>query len=195
MSASDIIRLLNGGSVWPLVAFWLALILAVGATVCAFIFVLSKKGANAKNKFLKFLRDFCDFRHLYIETALKALYICTTAFLIIFGFFMLFSNFGQGIVLMLIAPIVLRLVYELLMLFILLVKNTIEINSKLKDQTPDEEVPDVFATPLTQRQEEPAPAPAPVEEVVAAPTVKRCPNCGSVVSEGDSFCVTCGTKL
>lgn len=42
------------------------------------------------------------------------------------------NNFLRGIAIAVLGPIVLRLVYELLMMFVLLVKNVIDINGKLK---------------------------------------------------------------
>ena len=57
----------------------LALVLAVVATVLAFVVVLSKKGRESQNPFMKFLVNVCDFRCLIIEKILKALYICIPA--------------------------------------------------------------------------------------------------------------------
>ena len=57
----------------------LALVLAVVATVLAFVVVLSKKGRESQNPFMKFLVNVCNFRSLIIEKILKALYICIPA--------------------------------------------------------------------------------------------------------------------
>lgn len=52
------------------------------------------------------------------------------------------TNFLTGIAIAVLGPIALRLAYELLMMFILLVKNVIDINGKLKveKQEPKEEI-------------------------------------------------------
>lgn len=83
---------------------------------------------------------------------LQALYIFATAFVILSGFFMLFQTTyghwlgGYGLLTMILGPIVIRLVYELLMMMVLLVKNVIAINNKLKNQN-NEGSKDIFATP------------------------------------------------
>ena len=162
---------LRGGA-WITIAFWIGLVLAIGGTVCLYIFVLSKKSTNNRNKFLSFLRNFLDFRYLILEKALKALYIFCTAFLILYGLLIVWVNPGLGLILLFIAPVVLRLTYECLMMFVLLVKNTMEINGKLKDQTPDETPVDLFDVPLPfEKKAAPAPAEeaAPVAPVIVEP--------------------------
>lgn len=49
----------------------LALILAIAATVLAFVFILSKKGRSSQKPFVKFLVNVCDFRSLIIEKISK----------------------------------------------------------------------------------------------------------------------------
>ena len=112
-------------SVFPVFAI-IAAVLAVGATIAAFIL---------------------NFKTLFIEKILKALYVFATAFALIFGFLMLFSFvkvggywgtastihwYGYyGLLIMIGGPIAIRLTYEVIMLFILLVKNVMDINKKL----------------------------------------------------------------
>ena len=117
-----------------------AIILAIAATVLAFIFIVPEKKREKLNAFGKFLHDTCNFKYLVVEKLLQALYIFLTAYFILKGFFMLFQTSygtwlgGAGLAIMIISPIVLRLVYELLMMAVILVKNVIMINKKLKDQ-------------------------------------------------------------
>ena len=117
-----------------------AIILAIAATVLAFIFIVPEKKREKLNAFGKFLHDTCNFKYLVVEKLLQALYIFLTAYFILQGFFMLFQTSygtwlgGAGLAIMIISPIVLRLVYELLMMAVILVKNVIMINKKLKDQ-------------------------------------------------------------
>ncbi len=124
----------------------LAVVLALIATVLAFTLVLSKSGRCSRNKFVRFLVRVCDFRGLIIESILKALYIFTSALVLFSGFLSLF-NFGSGsyiltfisgILTMLLGPIFVRIVYELIMLAVLAVKNIIQINNKLSKLTGDE---------------------------------------------------------
>ena len=133
-------------------------ILAVVATVLAFVFIVPESRREKLNAFGKFLHDTFNFKYLIVEKILQALYIFFTADLIILGFFMLFAapeDFfghrhwlgGYGILIMILGPILIRLIYELLMMAILLLKNVISINNKLRNQNGKEEKDSVFAAP------------------------------------------------
>ena len=196
-----------------------ATVLAIAVTVLAFIFIVPEKRREKLNAFGKFLHDTFNFRYLVVEKIFQALYIFATAAVILNGFFMLFTFVygtwlgGAGLAIMIISPIVLRLVYELLMMMVILVKNVIMINKQLKDQNGNGNIENVFAAPdmsemresLKQRKEAQAqntaaaaPAAAPVATPVtttpAAPTDEQkprfCVNCGSPLDESGS-CPNC----
>lgn len=112
----------------------LGIILAVAATVLAFIFIIPEKKYATLPKFFRIVADIFNFKNLMIETILRALYIFFTCYAIISGFFTLFSSFLGGLIVMVLAPIGIRFVFELLMMAILAVKNIISINQKLKNQ-------------------------------------------------------------
>ncbi len=176
-----------------------AFILAIVATVLAFIFIVPEKRREKLNAFGKFLHDTCNFKYLVVEKLLQALYIFATCLVILTGFFMLFqSAFGRwlggiGILTMIVGPIALRLVYELLMMMVLLVKNVIMINKKLKDQNDSVSSSDVFAAPdmsemretLKQRKE------AAQSRTAVAPAAPTAP----AADEKPRFCVNCGSPL
>lgn len=133
-------------------------ILAVVATILAYVFIVPESRREKLNAFGKFLHDTFNFKYLIVEKILQALYIFFTADLIILGFFMLFAapeDFfghrhwlgGYGILIMILGPILIRLIYELLMMAILLLKNVISINNKLRNQNGKEEKDSVFAAP------------------------------------------------
>ena len=97
-------------------------ILAIVATVLAYVFIVPEKRREKLNAFGKFLHDTCNFKYLIVEKILQALYIFFTADMIILGFFMLFAApkdyFGNrhwlgvyGILTMILGPIMIRLVY------------------------------------------------------------------------------------
>ena len=121
-----------------------AIVFAIAATVLAFIFIVPEKKREKLGTFGKFVHDTVNFKYLIVEKILQALYIFATAYTILCGFFMLFMTTttwtgtrwlgGWGILLMLLGPIVIRLLYELLMMAVLLFKNVIEINCKLRAQ-------------------------------------------------------------
>ena len=177
----------------------LALVLAIAATVLAFIFILSKKGRASQNPFVKFLVNVCDFRSLIIEKILKALYIFSTAFTILYGFLGIFDfgsyNYGEklltSLLTMILGPIVVRILYELIMLAVLAVKNIIQINNKLSKISGDETSANVsFDTDLSDLKKY-APA-APVAP--AAPGQSKivyCEKCGTPYDESLGGCPNC----
>ena len=168
----------------------LALLLAIGATVVAFIFIVPAKKREKLNKIGKIAHDALNFKYLIVEKVLQALYIFSTAFVIVLGFFMLFYferyyygdvkwHGGEGLLLMILGPIAVRLAYEFMMMLILLVKNVIQINNKLKAETDTQEA-DVFAVPA--------------EELFQKPQAAVCPVCGNEVGDA-AFCCKCGNKV
>lgn len=177
----------------------LALICAIAATVLAFIFIVPDRRRAAMNKFGKLLHDIVNFKFLIIEKILQAAYIFATAFVILLGFFMLFSvqetysyyagirtewMGGAGLLVMLLGPIVVRLVYEGVMMFILLIKNVIQINNKLRNNNEDVKQ-DIFSTSFRDEHEAPV-APVHTEEKAF------CANCGTPLT--GEYCNNCGTK-
>lgn len=188
----------------------LALILAIAATVLAFIFILSKKGRSSQKPFVKFLVNVCDFRSLIIEKILKALYIFSTAFTILYGFLGIF-DFGsymygatllRSLLTMILGPIVVRISYELIMLVVLAVKNIIQINNKLSKLTGDDASANVsFDTDLSDLKkyaptQPAAPAAAPTQPAAPAaapaqPHMVYCEKCGTPYDENAGGCPNC----
>ena len=121
----------------PTTMLIIAGVLALVATVLAFIYVVPEKKREKLGAFGKFLHDTCNFKYLMVEKILQALYIFTTAAVIIFGVLMLFRteyNYwtgdriwmgGYGLLIIILGPIAIRLSYELMMMAILLLKNVI----------------------------------------------------------------------
>ncbi len=156
----------------------IAVVLAIAATVLAFIFIVPEKRREKLNAFGKFLHDLCSFKFLVVEKILQALYIFSTAFVILFGVLQLFNvqrdywtgasrwMGGTGLLCIIVGPIAVRLSYELMMMAILLVKNVISINRKLADET-GSAGGDVFAAPDVEelkkaiQRKEPQPQPQP----------------------------------
>lgn len=179
-----------------------ATILAIVVTVLAFIFIVPEKRREKLNAFGKFLHDTCNFKYLVVEKILQALYIFATAVVILNGFFMLFTVVygqwlgGYGILVMILGPIVIRLVYELLMMVIILIKNVISINNKLKNQNGDNADGDVFASPDISgvreaiKQQVEAKKAETAEEKPAAPAAKFCIKCGAKLDENGN-CPNC----
>lgn len=57
-----------------------AVIIAIVATVLAFIFIVPEKRRAQMGAFGKFLHDTCNFKYLIVEKILQALYIFATAY-------------------------------------------------------------------------------------------------------------------
>ena len=156
----------------------IAVVLAIAATVLAFIFIVPEKRREKLNAFGKFLHDLCSFKFLVVEKILQALYIFSTAFVILYGVLQLFNvqrdywtgasrwMGGTGLLCIIVGPIAVRLSYELMMMAVLLVKNVISINRKLADET-GSAGGDVFAAPDVEelkkaiQRKEPQPQPQP----------------------------------
>ncbi|MFR7636887.1 MAG: zinc ribbon domain-containing protein [Lachnospiraceae bacterium] len=179
----------------PTTMLIIAGVLALVATVLAFIYVVPEKKREKLGAFGKFLHDTCNFKYLMVEKILQALYIFTTAAVIIFGVLMLFRteyNYwtgdriwmgGYGLLIIILGPIAIRLSYELMMMAILLLKNVISINHKLADQT-GKGSDDVFAAPNMQEMKE---ALRQRREATQAAQAAQ--------SQPANFCSQCGAKL
>ncbi len=105
-------------------------ILGAGAlSVLYYLGILKKAG----NKFLQFVHDLISFKTLYVEQILRVLYVFLTVFVVIYGMIVPFASinyyfsFGQALLECLasivLGPIVIRLVYEFLMMLILAISH------------------------------------------------------------------------
>lgn len=173
----------------------ISLVLAAAAVVLAFIFFMSAKKRDKLPKGLKVLHDICNSNLFFVELILKAAYIFFTVYYVIYGFVNVFTTDAwEGFKIMLLNPIKIRLYFEFGKLAILLVKNVISINKKLKAQD-GEDVSDGIDCCFAQyKSEKKAAAPAAPVAPVAAPA-SFCPNCGAKVSADSAFCAECGTKV
>lgn len=161
----------------------IAAILALCGVVALYILVLPESRRAGLPKFFQFVHDIFNFKHLLVEIILKLLYVFLTLFIILFGFFMLFGisysyygysqhqdTFLYGLAVMVLGPIVLRLIFEFLMMTILLVKNVIQINKKLGGG-------------ISTTDSDPAPK---------APDYTFCSQCGTRYDKNEGHCPNCG---
>ena len=101
---------------------------------------------------------------------------------------------------MILGPIMIRLVYELLMMAVLLLKNVISINNKLRSQNGNEEKNGIFTAPdmsdLRQQLRSKAAQPQNPQPHVpqSAPVAKFCGKCGSPLNEAGK-CPNCTTII
>lgn len=168
----------------------ISVILAIVVTVLLVVMVTPKKKRESLPKFFVFLHDLFNFKYLIIEKILKVVYIFATLVCLIEGFLTIITSPtaylpGQmvlvGLLLMVLGPIVIRIAFELMMSFLLLVKNTMEINNKIKNQN-EQKQETIFETS---------------EEYINSfvPEQKTCAKCGAKISKDGLFCSSCGEKV
>ena len=160
----------------------LAFLGVIAAMICIYVLIMPEGKYHTLNPFCKWLADLFNFRSLWLESIIKFFYVLSTVFCVVYGFLMVFSvdYWGDslafpGILLLLAGPVAVRLVYEGTMMFILLVKNTMEINKRLRNHWNND-------------QEE---IPAEPERTANA----YCSNCGKQVEGDVAFCSNCGNKV
>lgn len=117
----------NGSLVWTIIAFILAI---VGGFLIYYLFL--KKDQKVENKFLNWLKRFLDFKEMLLEPILKVSYIILAIFITLVSFNLIAVNFIGFLLTIIFGNIILRVVYEWLLVFLMIWKNTTEINDKTK---------------------------------------------------------------
>ena len=134
-SSSSSMDALAGAGIWIIIA---AILSIIGGILVYFLFVRSK--TEPKGKFAKWLKDFLSFKVMWIEPILKCVYYIATIFTILFSFSFLALG-GYGVLMfflwLILGPIIVRLAYEMTMMFIMIWHNTRDIaeNTKKKEAT------------------------------------------------------------
>ena len=114
--------------IWGIIAAILAI---VGGILVYYLFVKSDK--EPKNKFLAWLKDFLAFRKMWIEALLKILYYMGTIFIMLMSFSIISTSFIAFLLTFIGGPIIMRLVYEGLMIIIMIWRNTADIAKNTKE--------------------------------------------------------------
>lgn len=121
---------IQGAGIWMIIAAILAI---VGGILVYFLFVRSK--TDPKGKFAKWLKDFLAFKVMWIEPILKVVYYIATIYIVLFSFSFLALG-GMGVLYffmcLILGPIVVRLAYEMTMMFIMIWHNTRDIAEQTK---------------------------------------------------------------
>ncbi len=116
-----------GSAVWTLVSLILAV---VGCFLVYFLFV--KKNIKTDSKFLKWLKDFLNFDTMLIESILKIAYIFVVIFITLGSFSLISVSFLSFIVTLVFGNLIARIIYELILITVMIWKNTAEIKKNLK---------------------------------------------------------------
>lgn len=184
-----------------------AVIISIILTILLVVLVVPAKRREGLPKFFQVVHDICNFKGLLLEKVLKVLYIFSTINVMLTGIFTWFSggyNFGMtflaGLLILVLGPILVRLAYEFMMLFVLLVKNVIQINNKLNGKNDNPFVKDIdfdkFKNSNVPEQNYTSPYAQPVQPIQPEqPVVQN--NNYQPQQNNDSvrFCTTCGTKI
>ena len=117
----------SDAGVWTIVAFILAII---GAILAYFLFVKPEK--KYPQKFVNWLRSFLNFNEMLIEPILKATYIFFAIFITLTSFNYISQSFLAFLLTLILGNLVIRVIYEWLMVMLGIWKNTKEINNKMK---------------------------------------------------------------
>lgn len=117
----------TGDSTWMIIS----LILAIVGGIIAYILFVMKPKAKEYTGFIAWLHDFLNFKKLFISTILKVTYIMCALYVTLASFAFIGSSAAAFFGLLIFGNIILRVIYEFLMLTITLVNNTTEINNKL----------------------------------------------------------------
>lgn len=186
----------------PAILIGLSVIVTLILTIILAVAVVPDKKRDKLKGFAVTLNDIFNFRGLLIESIIRFLYLLSTVACVVTGFFALFLVVRQsagldyyggseyvtrwygwiGIIIMVLGPIIIRLAFEGMMLFILLVKNTIQINNKLKGSDNEVKASPVpvaqnpYSTPKCETvkvpEAKPVPEVKPVTETAPAPEAK-----------------------
>ncbi len=113
--------------IWTIVSVIFAII---GGIVLYFTF-LSKKNEGKFTGFLGWLYDFLTFKKMMIENVLKILYIIVALFVTLSSFGLISISFLAFLLTLVIGNVLTRVIYELLLVKLVICKNTTEINKKL----------------------------------------------------------------
>ncbi len=115
-------------SVWSIIA---AVLAVVGGILVVTLFL--KKGNKSKLKgFWKWLYDFLNFDVLTLDIILRAFYSAVSIYIVLTSFEMIGISFVLFLVYLIGGLLLVRLIFEMLLMIIKICRNTTEINDKLK---------------------------------------------------------------
>ena len=189
------------------------LILALGAAIAAFILIVPENKGRQFTGFMRVLHDILNFKQLLLEKILKFGYIFATVYFVLTRLFDSFEMFewdaGTGLLLMLssltLVPLLIRVVFEMSMMLILLVKNVIDINKKLPGGTKEPEPAQPAYQPNpTSYQPNPASYQNPYQaaqptyqqpaQPAYQPNYRYCTHCGAYYDANAGRCPNCGNQ-
>lgn len=125
--SSSSINSVANSAVWIVISFVLAI---VGGIVLYFTF-LSKKNEGNFTGFLGWLHDFLGFKKMLSEALLKIGYLVIALYITLSSFSFISYNFLGFLIYLILGNIIVRVIYEFLLIALINCQNTTEINKKL----------------------------------------------------------------
>ena len=122
--------MVQGVAIWAIVSIILAVI---GGIVLYFTF-LSKKNENKFKGFVAWMYDFLTFKKMLAENLLKILYLVFAIFITLFSFALIGVNFLAFLGYLVIGNVLARLTYELMLVILVICRNTTEIAKNTKTE-------------------------------------------------------------
>lgn len=116
-----------GGLIWIIIS----IVLAVVGGIAIYFTFLSKKNERKFTGFLGWMYDFLTFKTLVIENILKVLYLIIAIFITLSSFAMISSSFIVFLLYLVVGNLIARIAYEMLLVKLVICRNTTEINSKM----------------------------------------------------------------
>lgn len=175
----------------PIISFIISIVLVI----LFYVLILPDAKRPTLNKGFQTVHDFLKIRKLMVESIFRFMYVFAVIFTVVQGITTLFDRFWIGLLQIILGPIACRLVFELLLMGVLLVKNVMEINNHLKGVNSSSEessisVENIFANVGKKLQD--------ITTNSSANTPSSgspCPKCGKAVPEESAFCIHCGTQI
>lgn len=106
-----------------------AILAVLGGIFLYFYFV--KKDDELNNEFLTKLRDFLNFKTMWIEGILKVTYVILALYVTLYSFVLISESFFLFLLVLVLGNVIVRLAYEGSLIILMIWRNTRDINNKL----------------------------------------------------------------
>lgn len=171
------------------------LVVAVVLTALLAVLVLPKHKDGKLPGFFQLLYDAFTPKTLLLEKILQVLNVFFSIVAVLLGLMLIFRGLFanttllmMGLLLLILGPVLCRVGYELILLRVMQVKATREINRKLSYLVPEGTAQAVEEEALHEEPEEKGP----VAKTSAEPPRAHCPSCGTWYQEALGKCPVCG---
>lgn len=112
---------------------WLGISIAlavVGGLVLYFTFLRKSNDQKFKG-FLGWMYDFLSFKKMFLEDFLRVLYLVSAIFVTLYSFALISTSFLNFILTLIVGNVILRVSFELMLLALVLCRNTTNISNKI----------------------------------------------------------------